>query len=294
MSYLTYSVCFQNKVITDKLKGTSVKEMCSDHNISVYTLYKILHMNNKMPIPIQATKSIGFVEGVEHKNVSLNNNHSQERPASAWKYNSDRHIKIKHTCLNCTKEFYARDRGYRTKFCSKKCGSLYKTLNNSTVLLCDNCGDEFIIKNSQAKIYIHCKECRKLKLRLPTSKNARHVGEWLECEFKVEKEKQFDWFYSEDKKKGRFKLDYFLSDYNIGIEYDGEQHFKPSFTSKWESVDKVQYRDRLKDRLCAEHGIKIIRFKYDERIDKKLVLMKIYAELQGNKLVEVEDKKPLR
>ena len=77
----------------------------------------------------------------------------------------------------------------------------------------------------------------------------------------------------------------------MAIEYDGEQHFRPCFTSRWESVDKVSARDKLKECLCEQHKIKTIRFRYDDDIAEKSVLMKIYAELRGNELVEVRDKK---
>jgi len=292
MSYLTYDINIQESIISMKLSGHKVKDICSTFNIGVYTLYKILHMNGKMPTPSEISEGKGSERRVEHRQVSPNNNLAQEHPASTWYLDSDRHDKIEHKCLRCNNVFLARDRGGRTKFCSKDCKNLFRTEQNSTTLVCDNCGKEFRLKNSQAMSYIRCQVCSKLKLRSPSSKMSRLLGEWLSLEFKIEKEKQFDWLF--DKPKGRLKLDYFLTDFNIGIEYDGEQHFRPSFTSKWESVDKVQRRDRLKDVMCSKRGIKIIRFKYDEKLNKETVLMKIYAELQENKLVEVEDKKPLR
>ena len=292
MSYLTYNEEFQGSVTTDKYNGMIVKDICLKYNISVYTLYKILHFNNKRPIPSQTTGGEGSVGGVERRDLSPNNNNLQERPSSTWWYNSDRHSKIKHECLNCNNVFYARDRAARTKYCSRVCKDKHNKFINSTILVCDNCGTEFRIKNSQVNSCIRCSSCRKLKLWAPSSKMSRLLGEWLSSKFKVEKEKQFDWLF--DKPKGRLKIDYFLVDFNIGIEYDGEQHFKPSFTGKWETVDKVQRRDKLKDKMCSDKGIKIIRFRYDEKLDKESVLMKIYAELQGNELVEVEDKKPLR
>jgi very-short-patch-repair endonuclease len=109
---------------------------------------------------------------------------------------------------------------------------------------------------------------------------AKNIINWLiEEGFDVEIEKTFDWFYDKNKPKGRFRLDAFLSNYNMGIEYDGEQHFKPCFTSKYETVDKIKKRDMLKTKLCKEHNVKLVRFKYDEIITKDLMLMKIYAEL---------------
>lgn len=292
--YLTYTEEFQQKVINAKKINIPVKDICKQFNISVYTLYKILHMNCKMPIPSQASRVKDFEEGVEHRSLSTNNNNSHERPASTWKNYGERHKKIEQVCLKCGNVFRVRDRGDRTKFCSKLCKAQYRTEQNSTICVCNNCGELYQIKNSAAKHYIHCKKCRGKNLGRQSSKMSRQIHEWLKEEFEVEDEKSFSWFYDTNKPNGSFRLDFFLPKYNLGIEYDGEQHFKPAFTGKWESVEKVQFRDRLKEDLCIKNGIKIIRFKYNDIITKKSMLMKIYAELQGNKLVEVEDKKPLR
>jgi very-short-patch-repair endonuclease len=292
--HLTYTEEFQQSIIDAKKSNMIVKDICAQFNISVYTLYKILHMNGEMPIPSQASADKVSEEGVEHRSLSSNNNNSHERPASTWKNYGERHKKIKHICLRCDNSFSARDRGNRTKFCSDICKARYKTEQNSTISICDNCGDQYRVKNSAVKHYIHCKKCRGKNLGRPSSKMSRQIYSWLKEEFDVEDEKTFSWFYDIKKPKGSFRLDFFLPKYNLGIEYDGEQHFKPSFTSRWDSVEKVQARDKLKESLCTKNGIKTIRFKYNELITKESMLMKIYAELQGNELVEVEDKKPLR
>ena len=96
MSYLTYSQEFQNDVIKDKLSGTKVIDVCTKYEISVYTLYKIIHLNGKMPTPSQASEGIDPEEGVEHRSLSPNNNGSHERPASTWKDYGNRHIRVKH------------------------------------------------------------------------------------------------------------------------------------------------------------------------------------------------------
>lgn len=266
-------------VVACKECGMKVDDIRKTFDISTYTLYKILHLNNKSPTLSQATEGRVSVEGAEHRKLSPNNNIFHERPASTWIYDSDRHVKVKYTCLNCRREFYVRNRGSRTKFCSKKCQGFYKTRTNSVIKVCDYCGEEFRIKNSQSNNVIHCENCRGKSLGCITSKKSRLLGKYLNKHFNVSKEKSFSWFYDKRKPRGRFRLDYFLDDYNVGIEYDGEQHFKPCFTNKWESVDRVQERDRLKEKLCRSHEIKVIRFKYDEPLTEKYVLMKIYAEL---------------
>ncbi len=96
MSYLTYTKKFQQDVINAKELNISVKNICLQFNISVYTLYKILHINNKMPIPIQVSVDEVSEKGVEHRGLSSNNNNPHERPASTWRnYRIKNKIKIK-------------------------------------------------------------------------------------------------------------------------------------------------------------------------------------------------------
>ena len=72
--------------------------------------------------------------------------------------------------------------------------------------------------------------------------------------------KRFDWLK-------RQHLDFYLPQCNIGIECQGEQHYKPtSFNfSKDESVLKKNFevqqeRDERKKRLCEENGLKLLYF----------------------------------
>lgn len=90
MSYLTYDENFQNEVINFKKNGYKVSYICKKFNISTYTLYKILHMNNEMPTPSEALEGKGSKERVEHRCLSPNNNNTHERSVSTWVgYNSD-------------------------------------------------------------------------------------------------------------------------------------------------------------------------------------------------------------
>lgn len=64
--------------------------------------------------------------------------------------------------------------------------------------------------------------------------------------------------------KGQQSLDFFLHDYNIGIECQGEQHFKPiDFAGKGEKwmnqlFDRNKNSDERKLKRCFSNGIKII------------------------------------
>ena len=72
------------------------------------------------------------------------------------------------------------------------------------------------------------------------------------------------------------ELDVFIPDLNIGIEYQGIQHFEP--VEHWggqKALEKVRERDRLKKELCDENSIKLLYFYYYEELSKQLVMSKI-------------------
>ena len=74
-----------------------------------------------------------------------------------------------------------------------------------------------------------------------------------ENNIKYEEQKTFDWL-----KLKKFQyLDFYLPQYNIGIECQGEHHFQKSGWGRGENGEKVIERDLNKLKLCQEHGIKI-------------------------------------
>ena len=74
-----------------------------------------------------------------------------------------------------------------------------------------------------------------------------------------EYQKRFNWL-------GLQSLDFYLLDYNMGIECQGRQHFFPvDFAGKgveWacNEFDKLIDRDKRKKSLCEKHGIKLLYF----------------------------------
>ena len=59
------------------------------------------------------------------------------------------------------------------------------------------------------------------------------------------------------------ELDLYCADKKLAIEYDGEHHydFPNRYHDSREEFEAQQARDRAKDRLCAERGVKLIRIK---------------------------------
>lgn len=68
----------------------------------------------------------------------------------------------------------------------------------------------------------------------------------------------------------KLKPDFYLPDYNLIIEYDGEQHFKPVRFGNYSDdeakniFEKTKQNDKLKNKLCEENGIEVLRISYIE------------------------------
>jgi hypothetical protein len=72
------------------------------------------------------------------------------------------------------------------------------------------------------------------------------------------------------------ELDVYIPDLNIGLEYQGIQHFKP--IDHWggkKSLERLKKRDDKKKKLCVKHNIKLGYFYYYEELSRKLVEKKI-------------------
>ena len=86
------------------------------------------------------------------------------------------------------------------------------------------------------------------------------------------REKVFSWL----KYNSYLRLDFYLCDYNIAIEYQGEQHFHAinfsgcSDASANEEFNNANVRDKVKKDLCDKHGIKIYYINYYDNIDESV------------------------
>ena len=66
-------------------------------------------------------------------------------------------------------------------------------------------------------------------------------------------------------------FDFYLEDYNLCIEYDGEQHYKPNkhFGGEY-TFNEIIKKDNIKNNFCKKEGINLLRIRYDENIEEKL------------------------
>lgn len=78
-------------------------------------------------------------------------------------------------------------------------------------------------------------------------------------------EQTFDWLVNPNT-NAKMRLDGYFPNLKIAIEYDGIQHFEyiEKFDKTYDNFLKRQQRDKLKNELCKNNNIKLIRIKYDE------------------------------
>jgi len=61
----------------------------------------------------------------------------------------------------------------------------------------------------------------------------------------------------------KLSFDFYLSDYNMCIEFDGEQHFKPVAYFGGDKRHEIQMkRDKIKNEYCKNNNINLIRIPY--------------------------------
>ena len=122
-------------------------------------------------------------------------------------------------------------------------------VNNKTKV-CINCPDhdEFWQTPSSHLQGVGCPKCNLSHLERSVMNYLDDVG------ITYDYQKRFKWL-------GLQSLDFYLPDYNVGIECQGEQHFEPveRFGGN-KGFKKILERDKRKKALCEKHGVKLLYF----------------------------------
>ena len=100
-----------------------------------------------------------------------------------------------------------------------------------------------------------------------TSKGEKAIKEYLE-QHKISFKSQHT--FEGCKYANKLLFDFYLPDYNIAIEYDGEQHYKPvcfggvSKDVALKNFELVQIRDSIKTEYCEDNNIQLLRIAYTD------------------------------
>lgn len=91
--------------------------------------------------------------------------------------------------------------------------------------------------------------------------------------------------------KNKFTLpfDFYLPQYNICIEYQGEQHFKPctfggitQLQAEY-NLEQQQIRDKIKKKFCQENKIKLITISYKDYDNIEKILDELFSPTTTNR-----------
>ena len=87
--------------------------------------------------------------------------------------------------------------------------------------------------------------------------------------------------------KGQQSIDIFIEDLNIGIEYQGKQHYEAvSMFGGAKGLADTKARDKNKLDRCTTNGIKIVYVKYDEKFDAKSIKEKIDEAIKTSIIIQ--------
>lgn len=179
-----------------------------------------------------------------------------------------------HGCPKCATEASAKKRSIkideflikaRLRHGDKYDYSLVKHIKNNCtkiLIICKHCDTIFEQKVNNHLNGQGCPKCRLSKLESKTEIVLKNKGILFEAQ------KTFPWL----KNKRNMHLDFYLADYNVAIECQGEQHYnsrgKGIFTE--EKVEVIKQRDELKNKLCKAHNIQIYYIKYNDNIEESI------------------------
>ena len=128
----------------------------------------------------------------------------------------------------------------------------YMNAHTKVCIKCPEHGDFCQTPDNHLKGY-GCSKCNLSHLERDVMNYLDEVG------ITYDYQKRFDWL-------GRQSLDFYLPDYNVGIECQGGQHFFPiDFAGKgveWacKQFNKLISRDKKKKALCEKHEVKLLYY----------------------------------
>ena len=124
----------------------------------------------------------------------------------------------------------------------------YINMKSKVSIICPEHGEFFQTPSHHIIMKCGCPKCNRSHLEEETENIL------TENNIQFNYQKRFKWL-------GRQSLDFYLPEYNIAIECQGEQHFKPKdFFGGEEEFERRIHLDRQKKELCNKHNVKLIYY----------------------------------
>ena len=189
---------------------------------------------------VHETKIYTLIDGHECIDCAAENIHIKARKNIEDVYNDF----LKYGGILLNKEDYLGWNYKNLKVICKECGDIFTTSYGA-----------FVMRNGQL-----CSKCTS-----NISKGERAIKEYLE-KSNIKFYMQFR--FNDCRNIISLPFDFYLPNYNICIEYDGEGHYKPinrgsiSDLEAQKMLDGIKNRDNIKTEYCKNNNINLIRIPY--------------------------------
>lgn len=163
-----------------------------------------------------------------------------------------RDLKIGHGCPKCGGSIHKTNEEFLRE-CYEIHGDKYQYLDKyvdwktKLRIVCPEHGIFYMSPNKHISRRQGCPLCNRSKLETEVEKLLK------DNHIRYEPQKRFEWL-------GKQSLDFYLPDYNIAIECQGEQHFNDVLFFNNISLEQRIELDERKFELCKEHNIDILYF----------------------------------
>lgn len=217
----------------------------------------------------------------------------------SWWANADGHLNDHTECPVCTmqkrimswEEFLEKSiKVHGDKYDYSFAEILYKEALSKGVnlinlpIFCKNCNSFFEQSKYRHILGSGCSYCN-------ASSMENKIKDFLENNgIKYFFQKRYKWLYFVTP-KNPLKLDFYLPEYNICIEYQGEQHYRPvEYFGGAETLGLYQQRDFKKKKILEKNNINVIKYSFKDSIEyiennlSKILGVKKpkYTKLEGN------------
>ena len=282
---------FQLKSVKEKIKETCLEKYGTEHHLQNGEILEKQQLTN------QKKHGVNFIPQLKkHTNKSYIKK-AKLKHGSLYKYNHLNYISMEEkviiTC-NIHGDFSQNAKEHLRGSGCPICGM--EKFTSSRLLTTKEFIDKSIIKhsnkydytltkyvNSSSKVIIRCivhgnfeqiandhlNGCGCPKCNI--SKGENYIMNFLD-EHNIEYIHQMK--FSDCKYKSPLPFDFYLSEYNMCIEYDGEQHFKSiEYWGGEKGLENRKRNDNIKNKYCEDNNIKLLRIAYNEDINEKLRLV---------------------
>lgn len=128
---------------------------------------------------------------------------------------------------------------------------------------------EFVLRGrKRMKVIKNSRKIIALRKKSQLSTGEKRISEFLIKEAIEFKREYFFFSCYSPKTQQLLYFDFYIPEFNLCIEYDGEQHYDPNKT------ENQKINDFTKNAYCLKNGIDLLRIKYDQLERVEMIICK--------------------